>query len=85
MQESAKRANVTIGKRGQHAVDALEEPVFFAVLAAEQERRERGRKRKRVEGGDRNREGDGQRELAEQNAGCTGKEGDRHEDGNQHQ
>src|ERR1019366_3473130 len=60
-QESAEGAHVAVGNRGQHAVDALEEPILFAVLAAQQERGERGGKSKRVEGRDRNREGDGQR------------------------
>src|SRR5208337_3960626 len=69
MQESAEGANVAVGDCGQHTVDALEEPILFAVLTAQQERGERDR----------------QRELAEQNAGSARKKGDGYEDGNQHQ
>src|SRR5208337_3317768 len=85
MQKPAEGTHVAAGDRCQHAVDALEKPIFFAVLTAQQERGERGRESKRVEGGDGNREGDGQCELAEQNARGAGKEGYGHEDGNQHQ
>ena len=62
-----------------------EEPVLFAMLAAQQDGRERGREGQRVESGNRNRECDGQRELAKQNAGRAGKEGHRHEYRHQHQ
>src|SRR5208282_1368752 len=84
-QKRAEGVNVAIVNRAQEAVDALEEPILFSVLATEQERGERGRKSKRVEGRNRNRKGNGERELAEQNPGCAGKEGARHEDGDQHQ
>src|SRR5208337_166550 len=81
MQKPAEGTHVAAGDRCQHAVDALEKPIFFAVLTAQQERGERGRESKRVEGGDGNREGDGQCELAEQNARGAGKEGYGREDG----
>ncbi len=84
-QHRAQNSNVAVVNRGQYAVDALEEPVLFPVLATEQERGERGRKGQGVEGGDGDGEGNGQRELAEQNAGCSGEEGHGHEDGDQHQ
>src|SRR6266404_618580 len=84
-QHRAQDTNVAIVNCGENAVDALEEPILFPVLAAEQERGERGCKGKRVEGGDSDGEGDGQRKLAEQDAGRSGEESDGHEDGNQHQ
>jgi len=55
------------------------------VLAAQQKRGERGRKSQRVERGDGDREGDGQRELTKQNPGCAGEKRNWYEDGNQHQ
>jgi len=54
------------------------------VLAAEQKGGERGRQSQRVESGNGDRESDGQGELAEENAGGSGKKGDRHEDGDEH-
>src|SRR5208283_344568 len=63
-QERAERANVAVINRGQDAVDDLKEPIPCAVLTSQQEGGERGRKSERVEGGDRDGEGDGQRELA---------------------
>ena len=57
-------------------------PVFFS-LWAEQDGGERGRERERVEGGDRDGEGDGERELLVEDAGGSGEEADRDEDGDE--
>ena len=57
-------------------------PVCF-LLRAQEDGGQRGREGKRIEGGDRDGEGDGQRELLVQNAGGAGKEADRNEDGDE--
>ena len=72
-QDQAQGPPVSLGDAVNGSVHSLEEPVLFAVLAAQQDGGQRGRKGQRVEGGNRNRERDGQRELAKQNAGGAGK------------
>ena len=62
-----------------------EEPVLFAMLAAQQDGRQRGRQSEGIEGGNRNRECNGQRELAKQNAGGAREKSHRHEHRDQHQ
>ena len=52
---------------------------------AEQDRRKRRRQGQSIEGGDRDGKGDGQRELAEQDASRAGEECDRHEYRNEYE
>ena len=54
-------------------------------MRLEQERAERGRKRERVERGDRGRDGDGERELPEELPGDAGHERGRDEDRAEHE
>ena len=84
-QEQAQGPPVSFGDAVDGSVHALEEPVLFPVLAAQQDGGQRRRKSQRVEGGNRNRERDGQRKLAKQNAGGAGKERHRHKHRDQHQ
>ena len=44
-QERAQSVDIAAGDHVNHAIDPLEEPVLLAVLAAEQQRRQSGRKR----------------------------------------
>ena len=84
-QEEAQGPPVPFGDAVDDFVHLPEEPVLFAMLAAQQDGRQRRREGQRVEGGNRNRECDGQRELAKQNAGRAGKERHRHKHRHQHQ
>ena len=59
---------------------------FFSLCeAAEQDRRQSRRQRQSVEGGNRDGEGNGESELAEQDASGAGEKCDRHKHGHQHQ
>ena len=84
-QESAQRSLVSLGDGVDHFVHSAEEPALLAVGASEQDRRKSRSQSQRVERGNGNRERDGQRELAEQNAGGAGEKCDRHKHGHQHQ
>ncbi len=83
--KQAQDTPVSLGDAVNDSVHSLEEPVLLSVLAAQQDGGQRGRKRERVEGGNRNRECDGQRELAKQNAGGAGEKCHRHKHRDQHQ
>ena len=63
----------------------LNNQFFSAVLAAEQDSGKRGRQGERVECRNGDRKCDGQRELAEQNAGGAGEERHGHKHRDQHQ
>ena len=70
------------------ALDGIEEEAHDAGLlrlGAKQNRGQSGREGQRVEGRDRDGEGDGQRELLVEDAGGAGEEADRDEDGDQHE
>src|SRR5450755_573138 len=55
------------------------------MFAAQQESGERGRQSKRIEGGDRDGESDGEGKLAEENSGSAGEEGNGHKNGYEYQ
>ena len=61
------------------------EDAGLLLLGAQEDGGEGRRERERVEGGDRDGEGDGERELLVENAGGAGEEADRNEDGDEHE
>ncbi len=68
-----------------NVLHAAEEYVLLTCLRSEQQRRQRRREGKRVEGRNRNREGDGQRKLFVQQSRSAREERYRHEHRDQHQ
>ena len=84
-QQVMQQATIPAGEDGDAIVKLLQPPPLLPVAAAQKDRRQHRSQGERVEGGNGNGKRDGQRKLAEQNAGRPGKERNRHEHGNQHQ
>src|SRR5262249_51374610 len=74
VEDTPQSDTVSVGYRGDGLVDLPERPILPPVNLAEQNRGQSGREGERVEGRNRDGEGDGQGELAEQNSGGAGEE-----------
>ena len=71
--------------RRSTGIEQKAEEAVFSRLGAKEDGRESRRESERVEGGDRDGEGDGQRELLVENAGGAGEEADGDEDGDEYE
>ena len=81
----AQPIRVTVSKPLQAAVEAREQAARLCVPVPKKQRRERGRKRERVECRDGDGKSDGQSKLAEKNSRRARKESHRNENGNEHE
>src|SRR5208283_5508308 len=84
-EKHTQAVHIGVGDDLEDAVNPEGEPIFGAVDAAEQQGCERGRQGESVEGGDGDGERDGQRKLAEEDAGGTGEKCDRDKDGDENE